>query len=387
MLSEYPYHPNDAFQGGIMQSTAQLVNSISRLKDRNFDLEIITLSKEAQSFEKRQLNDNISIIFIPNVTGNLLKALILKPYYMTLFMYCVFRSDADIIHGQGTILYNTIATLTNKKSINTIHGIYKNELKVLGSVSWFFRMKNQLKLILESFYLSRIQNLIAISDEIINLVTSCTPVDNIAKINNAIDEVFFEVGTKPKQKDTQLRLLFVAAITPRKGLHNLLKVLRGLNSNSYQLKLTIAGIETWFPEYVKDLKDEYHDLIISEMIEFKGEISQIDLVDLYSKTDFLILPSLAESAPMVVAQSLATGTPVIGSDVGEIRNMLSNGEFGILTIPNDVADLEYQIKYVLDQDTPSFDRIKMIEWASSQYRQLNIAKQTTEFYEKVITPS
>ena len=66
-----------------------------------------------------------------------------------------------------------------------------------------------------------------------------------------------------------------------------------------------------------------------------------------SQATVLVLPSLSEGLGRVVFEAMATGTPVIGSCVGGIRDMIVDGETVFLTPPGDVADLVDRLRWIL----------------------------------------
>src|SRR5574341_590142 len=61
-----------------------------------------------------------------------------------------------------------------------------------------------------------------------------------------------------------------------------------------------------------------------------------------------VLPSISEGLGRVVVEAMATGTPVIGSDVGGIPDMVKDGETGFLVGPGDERTLAEKIRWVLE---------------------------------------
>ncbi|UKI24070.1 MAG: glycosyltransferase family 4 protein [Anaerotruncus sp.] len=66
-------------------------------------------------------------------------------------------------------------------------------------------------------------------------------------------------------------------------------------------------------------------------IEYAGFKSGKELSDLIENAEFSICPSEChENCPMTVAESVSLGTPVIGSDLGGIPELIKNGKTGIV---------------------------------------------------------
>jgi len=66
--------------------------------------------------------------------------------------------------------------------------------------------------------------------------------------------------------------------------------------------------------------------------------SRNDVEDIIPSCDILVLPSLSESFGLVLIEALACGKPVIGSNVGGIKEIITE-DVGLLINPNDIKDL------------------------------------------------
>jgi len=75
------------------------------------------------------------------------------------------------------------------------------------------------------------------------------------------------------------------------------------------------------------------------------------LAELYSAVDLFVIPSLQEAFGMTGVESLACGTPVVGSDTGGIPSYVKHNETGRLAKPGDAADLANQIAWLVDHPT------------------------------------
>lgn len=85
-------------------------------------------------------------------------------------------------------------------------------------------------------------------------------------------------------------------------------------------------------------------------VRFVGQITdRKELADLYASAAVTVLPSTssAESFGMVLAESLVAGTPVVGSDIGGIPELIVPGENGFLAPPGNIPELARAIEKVL----------------------------------------
>lgn len=70
-----------------------------------------------------------------------------------------------------------------------------------------------------------------------------------------------------------------------------------------------------------------------------GFVAQENLPAYYAAADVFVIPTLADNLPYTVSESLACGTPVVGSRIGGIPEQVEEGVTGQLTPPRDAAAL------------------------------------------------
>jgi glycosyltransferase involved in cell wall biosynthesis len=76
---------------------------------------------------------------------------------------------------------------------------------------------------------------------------------------------------------------------------------------------------------------------VGEHIHFLG--SRDDVPELLASCDSFVLPSLWEGLPMALIEAMASGLPVIATEVSGTRQVMLHGETGLLVPPGDAAAL------------------------------------------------
>lgn len=144
-----------------------------------------------------------------------------------------------------------------------------------------------------------------------------------------IDAAEFEPDYKPGDY-----ILYFGRLVKEKGLDVLLHALAGMD-----IKLKIVGDG---PE--KDrLKTENEKLKIN--VEFVGYKIGKELHDLIRGAKFVVLPSIwYENYPVSLLEAGALGKAAVGTRLGGIPEIISDGENGFLTEPNSADDLREKIK-------------------------------------------
>jgi D-inositol-3-phosphate glycosyltransferase len=147
-------------------------------------------------------------------------------------------------------------------------------------------------------------------------------------------------------------LLFVGRIDPLKGIDKLIKTIP-LLKNQGNLKLVVVGGDENSRLELDELKQLAVQLNIQEAIDFRGLVKQEQLPYFYSAADVCIVPSYYESFGLVPLEALACGTPVVATDVGDLKHIIKQGETGYIVADNSPERLAIGINSILNR--PSTD--------------------------------
>jgi glycosyltransferase involved in cell wall biosynthesis len=74
------------------------------------------------------------------------------------------------------------------------------------------------------------------------------------------------------------------------------------------------------------------------------------VAEYHRAADVYVHPARADTFPTAVLEALATGTPVVASDVGGIREQVEEGECGFLVAPGDAGALAARVRLLLSDD-------------------------------------
>jgi glycosyltransferase involved in cell wall biosynthesis len=127
-----------------------------------------------------------------------------------------------------------------------------------------------------------------------------------------------------------LRLLMVATVMPHKGLHRLLAALAGVPGWT----LEVAGSLTAAPRYVRAVRARVAAAGLGDRVRLHGELPAEGLRDCYRRAQLLVLPSDSESYGLACLEALGHGLPVLVTDRGGVRELVTAGE-GELLDPTD----------------------------------------------------
>jgi D-inositol-3-phosphate glycosyltransferase len=183
-------------------------------------------------------------------------------------------------------------------------------------------------------------------------------------------------------KDEKI-LLFVGRIDPLKGIGQLLKTVP-LLENRENIRLIVIGGDENSRAEVEELKKSAAKLGIGDRVTFQGLIKQDRLPLYYSAADVCVVPSYYESFGLVPLEALACGTPVVATDVGDLKNIIRQGETGCIVTDNAPEKLAAGISAVLDGPERDTEKSMVIRASVSRFDWANIAEKVAGEMQSVL---
>jgi len=171
--------------------------------------------------------------------------------------------------------------------------------------------------------------------------------DKIWRIPNGVWPQWFQ---QPRQPDFRKRfasddeklVLFVGRLVQEKGVVFLLKAFPKV-LESFRAKLVIVG-----DGYLKQpLQDMAYQMGVGQQVYLTGFLDEQEKRALYSSADVLVVPSLYEPFGIVALEGMASGVPVVVSNVGGLGEIVEHDRNGVLVYPGDPASIAWGILHVL----------------------------------------
>ena len=147
-------------------------------------------------------------------------------------------------------------------------------------------------------------------------------------------------------------ILQLGRMVPRKGVDNVIRSLSRLKNNIRKLRLLIVGGESIHPDplmcpEIGRLQAIAEEEGVEAKVSFAGRRSRDLLKYYYSAADVFVTTPWYEPFGITPLESMACGTPVIGSDVGGIKYSVKDGQTGFLVPPNDTDALAGKINKLI----------------------------------------
>lgn len=186
-------------------------------------------------------------------------------------------------------------------------------------------------------------------------------------------------------------LLFVGRLQPLKGPDLAVRTLAALDAHlpddGVPTRLVVVGGAsgnghgTVDPPALRRLADQ---LGVADRVALLAPRSHRDLAPLYRAADALIMPSRSESFGLVALEAQASGTPVVGADVGGLDDILRHGGGTLVQSYDPDAYARAVLPYLVDTAARRTASLAAVRGAR-RFRWRETTRQTLEIYRSVLT--
>lgn len=128
-------------------------------------------------------------------------------------------------------------------------------------------------------------------------------------------------------------ILFLGRINDMKGVPQLGEALARMRDLP-GWRATIAGDGN-----VEAARAKAAELGLSDRVDIPGWVDGERVSELIASADILVLPSFIENLPLSIIEGMASGLAVVATPVGAVRDIIEDGETGLLVEPGDVDGL------------------------------------------------
>ncbi|MBI4504659.1 MAG: glycosyltransferase family 4 protein, partial [Chloroflexi bacterium] len=230
----------------------------------------------------------------------------------------------------------------------------------------------------------RLDGKIAVSLTAASLITPHFPgYYNI--IPNGVDVERFSAAAPPLPEldDGKLNILFVGRLEKRKGFKYVMQAFPLVRRALPDVRLVVVG------GYSRKQASRYERVVRSAQlgdVRFVGYVSAADLPRYYRSCDLFCAPSIGgESFGIILLEALASGCPIVASDIPGYRGVLPSGAHGLLVPPKDARALADAIIAVLADGHRRAEMSSAGRCHAEEYAWPKIAVRVLEYYDVVLS--
>lgn len=266
---------------------------------------------------------------------------------------CVLKPDVVHVHGTGKFSYLIYRTLAKKaiRMMLTVHGLLHVEKWNL--LKRKFTLKHLYQFVSQSYYEFKLLNLvphtIVDTQYVANQIEQCYRKHYISKlpqmhvIPQGINEKYIELHCSPDSK----MILSVGSISKRKGHLYLLQAFDLLCEKMNDVQLVIAGVLAE-QSYYHEMQSYIQSSPNKDRIRLLVNISQDEMFSLYTHAQIFALHSQEESQGIALVEAMATGLPVVSTNVGGIPYVVKDGKMGLLSCYTDIKAFSNNLYKILN---------------------------------------
>ena len=257
----------------------------------------------------------------------------------------------DVHNDSGYGLLKCLKKQTVKKPcIHTIHGVLAEEVKqakLTGYTNFHGRVANyfmsylanlekktakeaDLIVTISAYSFEKIQTHYGIAPEKIRIVSNGVDTEKYRPLENQA-----ELKRQFSLKETVPVILFVGNLIPRKGLTYLIDAARQIVKTYPDTQFIIVGEGPLKAQLIERLIE----VKLLHNFTFISGLTDMELSAMYGCSDVFVLPSIQEGQGIVLFEALASGKPAVAFDIGGVKEVIINGETGLLAKNRNSDDL------------------------------------------------
>lgn len=283
------------------------------------------------------------------------------------------REQFDVVHLHEPLLPAlpiTVLRYSQSVNVGTFHAFAQS------NIGYFYG-----KPILR-YFVRRLHGKIAVSTAARDFVSEYFP-GEYEIIPNGIDFNRFAGPLEPikQYSNSDPKILFVGRLEKRKGLKYLLRAMAGVWGHFPEARLIVVGSGP--------LLENYRRLADARQlgnVEFAGFVSSEELARYYQSCDVFCAPSTGqESFGIVLLEAMASGKPIVATDIPGYRYVVNNGVEGLLVPPKDEQALALSLVRLLSDSALRNKMGQSGRRRAEQFAWEKVATQVLAFYDTAIS--
>ncbi len=223
---------------------------------------------------------------------------------------------------------------------------------------------------------------IAVSPVAMKYASSYVPAE-YELIPNGVDTHRFTPDVKPLEQymDGKLNIVFLSRLEFRKGANYLLKAFLEVKRQMPNTRLLICGSGT-------ALRKRYEMWVRRNRLQdvvFTGMVPEQDIARYYRTADVFCLPATGkESFGLILVEAMATGRPIVATNIEGYASVVTHGEEGLLVPPRTVQPLAQALLTLLNDKQRREQMGQKSIITAQKYEWEGIARRVLAYYEKTI---
>jgi len=362
--------------GGVSSHVAGLASELERRHH-----EVVILTKSAKGDTRYSAAGKVSYLR-PSIP----LPVILVPPRADDIRNVLERGKFDVVHAHHAFTPTSLLSVSVARKIG-IPAVLTNHTIFLASDRESLWVPTSYVLYPFRRYINKANLITAVSQTAADFIGHFTERGRVVVIPNGIDSDRFDSRSCAKEDPThevggEHIILYVGRLVYRKGIHVLVKAMPQILRELPDAQLLIAG-EGVMVNFIRML---IKSLDLKDHVKLLGFIPNEKLPDLYGLSQVFVLPSLyCESFGITLLEAMASGRPVVASNVGGVPEVVEDEVTGLLFRKGDERDLADGVLRVMnDCDLALNLAVKARRSVEDNFSWFVVADKMESLYEELL---
>ncbi|MBK1644858.1 hypothetical protein CKO25_09395 [Thiocapsa imhoffii] len=283
--------------------------------------------------------------------------------------FAIFK--VDLVHLQTSqgwsfrrlVFFYLISSAIRKKVIWHVHG---------STFDNYYIKSSGIEKKLIRYALTNRSSVIALSNSWKERLQVIAPKSDIRVIRNGI--ILDKYRSVRKETHRPFVVTFLGRLGVRKGTYDLIHAIELLKDLNINFKLAGDGD-------IQKCSREILSRGLNDKVEIRTWLDPDSVVSVLKSSDLYVLPSYDEGLPMGILEAMASGLPIVSTNVGGIPEAVESGVNGLLIEPGDVKSLALSIqRYYSDIKLWHSASQASLERAESQFSMESVELSLRQLY-------
>lgn len=173
-------------------------------------------------------------------------------------------------------------------------------------------------------------------------------------------------------------LVFAGRFVPQKNPLAIVQILSQMKDLDWRCVMLGDG------PLLEDVKMKIEEYGMGERFDLPGWITPQEVLDWFSKSDILFMPSLSEGLPVVGVQALAKGLALVVSDIGGFVDLVEEGRNGFLIETTDIEKFEEALRILILNPEYLMERRRRSLEKASEFDIVRIADRYQSMFQEIL---
>jgi len=283
----------------------------------------------------------------------------------------------EIVHGHDWIAASQLIVAAKRFSVPSVLTVHATEFGRHNG--WLTSRLSQIVYANERRAIRSADSVIVCSQYMTHEVRSGYGVEprNLNVIANAVSPIP-SVPRKTVNNSKNIIVGFIGRLEWEKGVHHIIDAMELINDERVKLEIVGSGSQR------ASLQEKVQRKRLGDRVSFLGHIEDHDRVDIVQSWNLAVIPSSYEPFGIVALELGQVGVPIIASQVGGLRDIISSSEFGYLIGEVSGSSIAREIELILNNQTLAIERAdRLRSRVNTEFTWETVVDLTDSVYGKV----